>query len=183
MKDKRGSSTVRHGLPDSVRSIAGSIGSGKDWVVEVLREYFEDQDIDSIPVITLMRSDQRNPIPMLLVTEENFPDMYNNTPPYTQTESIGVDAFAAGPNCNPRSRELATVALDVLQQAFERHHTLECGGYISRLRIMDRPVIGDDWGPTLGPVQFADSPQEVARSRTLLILTFCKGQRIGPYGT
>lgn len=141
-----------------------------DLVREILKHYIPD-----IPVRSALRPED-NEVPMILVNKTLFPNPGQGELRYLRGGSLGIDSFASGVDADYEAELISDAVLAALVKAKLENFYRPDVGRINGLVHVDGPIPGSDWAPALGPVQFADSPYHLGRSRIMVQVT----QRVYP---
>lgn len=148
-------------LPASVAGIVRQKPT-TDLVVAVLRHY-----LPGVPVRTAFEPES-NDVPLIIVNKSLFPNPGQGELRWIMGGSLGIDSFASGLNADEDAEMMSQACFNALRRGYLENWYRPDVGRIQDLVHVDGPLPGSDWAPALGPVQFADSPYHIARSRIMV---------------
>lgn len=130
----------------------------EDLVLALLRTRLPTVNVD-----TLIALDQG--IPFVMVRNAGAWGDWDGDPRFLDAATLAVHTFCEGPNGDEDANLLAEAVRVILRDSV--NVVVPDFGYLTKVRMVNRPRRVTDWATATGPVQYADLPTGVWRWETI----------------
>jgi hypothetical protein len=142
-------------LPDSVKAMA-EFAPVEDVLLPILRAR-----IPEVPIQSLYKDDQD--FPVVLVRRVNPIQGWPGDPRFIDIAIIDIECLCEGIEADTDGALLGEAVRVALRDAWREQDVIEGKGGVIFTKQIIPPHKVPDWATSVGPVQYADLPQGVAR--------------------
>lgn len=142
-------------LPESILN-AVEMAPVEDLILAVLRPRLAPVEVQSA-------FESTQTFPVVVIRSAGSYGTWDGDPRFIDTATLNVDCLVSGLNSDEDAALLSEAVRVALRDSV---NTVTPYGYLTKVRMNDRPKRAPDWANSVGPVQYADLPEGVERWTT-----------------